>query len=185
MKFTTTLVVAALLAAGSAQAQLKAPPPDVSGPVVVTPPAGSKPGGNIVQPNAPDPLSAEFHTCIQKVQDAAQKTKQPDAAAAQACFVAETKRQEAKIAAGVNRVAKGLTNNEKKHLDESNVAWRHFRDAECAFFAEPKGSPGEQATNAQCTLDRTIRRSLDMEGLAQALAERDVKPPASTAPAKK
>jgi len=195
MKFTSIAVLAALLAAGAAQAQLKmpTPAPDASAPASAAPPAGraqapagGPPGGNGAAPNMPDPLTPEFRACIQKVQEAAQQAKLADPGAAQACFTAETRRQEGKISAGVQRISKGLSANEKKHFDESNVAWRRFRDSECAFFAEPKGSPVEAANNAQCTLDRTIKRALDMDGLSMALAERDAAknaPPPANAPA--
>ncbi|MDB5803260.1 MAG: hypothetical protein JWN73_582 [Betaproteobacteria bacterium] len=160
-------LLAALFAAGSAQAQLKVPAPAPG-----APPAAA-PQGNVAQPNMPDPLTKEFHACIQKVQDASQAAKAPpDPVAATACFNGEIKRQEGKIASGTQRVDKGLKPDEKKRLDDANVAWRRFRDVECAFFAEPKASPIEAANNAQCMLDRTIKRALDMEGLALAINEK-------------
>jgi uncharacterized protein YecT (DUF1311 family) len=179
MKILTpaSLLLAALFAAGSAQAQLKVPPPAPG-----APPAGA-PQGNVVQPNVPDPLSKEFRACIQKVQDASQAAKAPpDTAAASACFNAEVKRQEAKIASGTQRVDKGLNPAEKKRLDEANTAWRRFRDVECVFFADPKGSPIDSVNNAQCMLDRTIKRALDMEGLALALSEKGAAPGAGAPP---
>ena len=179
MKILTpaSLLLAALFAAGSAQAQLKVPPPAPN-----APPAGG-PQGNVVQPNMPDPLTKEFHACVQKVQDASQAAKAPpDPAAAAACFTAEVKRQEAKIASGTQRVDKGLNPAEKKRLDDANVAWRRFRDVECVFFADPKGSPIDNANNAQCMLDRTIKRALDMEGLAMALSEKGAPPGAGAPP---
>ncbi|HEX4329550.1 MAG TPA: lysozyme inhibitor LprI family protein [Burkholderiales bacterium] len=174
MKILTpaSLLLAALFAAGSAQAQLKVPPP-----------APGAPQSGVVQPNMPDPLTKEFHACVQKVQDAAQAAKAPpDPATATACFVAEIKRQEAKITSGTQRVDKGLNAAEKKRLDEANVAWRRFRDVECVFFADPKGSPIDNANNAQCMLDRTIKRALDMEGLALALSEKGAPPGAGAPP---
>jgi uncharacterized protein YecT (DUF1311 family) len=174
----------ALLASGGAQAQLKMPTPvqDSSAPAPSpapkpgTPspaPGAAQPNPNVAQPNMPDPISKEFRACVQKVQDAGQATKQADPVAAQACFAAETKRQEGKIATGAQRVSKILNAGEKKRFDDANTAWRHFRDVECAFFADPKSNPVESANNAQCVLDRTIRRALDMEGLALAMAERE------------
>jgi len=178
MKILTpaSLLLAALFAAGSAQAQLKVPPPAPS-----APPAGA-PQGN-PQPSMPDPLTKEFHACIQKVQDASQAAKAPpDPVAATACFTAEIKRQEAKMASGTQRVDKGLNPAEKKRLDDANVAWRRFRDVECVFFADPKGSPIDNANNAQCMLDRTIKRAIDMEGLAQALSDKGAPPGAGAPP---
>lgn len=176
----------ALLASGGAQAQLKAPSPvqDPSGPLTspapkpgAPSPAPAAPGGqpnpNVAQPNMPDPVSKEFRACVQKVQDAGQATKQADPVAAQACFSAETKRQEGKIAGSAQRVSKNLSPGEKKRFDDANSAWRHFRDVECAFFADPKGNPVEAANNAQCVFDRSVRRALDMEGLSLAMAERE------------
>lgn len=169
MKLTKLAPLALLLAAafaGQAQAQTKAAPPAAAAP------APGAPGNAAPPPSMPDPLSKAFHDCVQKVQDSAQAAKQPaDPAAAQVCFVAETRQQEGKVSAGVQRMAKGLTPAEKKRLDDANVAWRRFRDLECAFFADPKGTPVESANNAQCVLDRTIKRAIDMESLAQAVTQ--------------
>jgi uncharacterized protein YecT (DUF1311 family) len=212
MKFfpaaTVATCVVAALAAGNASAQLKAPEP--TGPLIVTPapkgpggpasappqsapqggPQGGPPGGG----DQPDPLSKDFRACIQKVQDAAQAKGAADPVAAQSCFDSESRRQEAKIANANGRLTKFLSPGEKKRLDEANVAWRRFRDAECSFFAEPKSSPGEAASYAQCVLERTIKRGIDLEGLSMALAQRPAgpapgapgaAPAAPAAPAKK
>jgi len=177
-------LLAALLASGAAQAQLKMPSPaEPSGPVASpapkpgapspAPAAPGQPNPNVAQPNMPDPVSKEFRACVQKVQDAGQATKQADPVAAQACFTAETKRQEGKIASSSQRISKGLNPGEKKRFDDANTAWRHFRDVECAFFADPKGNPVEAANNSQCVFDRSVRRALDIEGLALAMTERE------------
>lgn len=180
MRFLTpaslALLLAATFGAGSAMAQLKAP-------AAPAPAPGGPPGG-VVQPQVPDPLSKEFHACVQKAQDAAQQTKkQIDPATAQGCFVPETKRQEAKITAATARAGKILKPADKKRLDDTNVAWRHFRDADCAFFADPKGSAEEAAGNAQCILDRTIQRAVAMDGLATAIQQNGAGgPPAGNVP---
>jgi uncharacterized protein YecT (DUF1311 family) len=171
-------LLAALLAAGAAQAQLKAPATPAAPPPAGAP-QGAPQGGQ--PPNMPDPLSKDFRACVQKVQDAGQATKQADPAAAQACFSAETKRQEGKIAGSAQRIGKSLSPAEKKRFDDANGAWRQFRDTECAFFADPKGGPIESANNAQCALDRTIKRALDIEGLSLAMAEREAAAKAAAA----
>src|SRR5689334_1882617 len=95
MKLFPLVLSAALLAAGSAQAQLKAPDAPAAKPAAPAPAPAAPQGGP--PPNMPDPLSKEFRACVQKVQDAAQAAKQADPVAALACFSAETKRQEGKI----------------------------------------------------------------------------------------
>jgi len=186
---TAATFLAALLAAGSAQAQLKSAEP--ASPAAITPPAGPSQAPQVPQqqqpqPQMPDPLSKEFHACSQKARD---EKKAEDPITAMGCFKAETRRQEGKIAAGVTRLAKLTTAAEKKRLDEANTAWRHFRDAECGFFADPAGVPPEAAANSRCVLDRTIRRALDMDDLARAYVEREsdrkaaAQAPAAPAPA--
>lgn len=187
--------VLAALAAGNASAQLKSPEP--AGPLIVTPPAKGPgqaappaapqggPQGGPQGADQPDPLSKDFRGCIQKVQDGAQQKGGADPVAAQACFESESRRQEAKIANANQRLTKFLSPAEKKRLDEANLAWRRFRDSECSFFAEPKGSPTEAASYSQCVLDRSIKRGIDLDGLSQALAQRaaSAPPPGTPAPA--
>lgn len=184
MKLLPLAVLAALLAAGSAQAQTKAAP----APGTPSPPPAAQ---GAPQPNMPDPLTKDFRACMQKLQESAQaaKAQQPDAAAALVCFTAENKRQEAKLSAGMARASKVLKPADQKRLEDANVAWRRFRDADCLFLADPKGTANEAAGNAQCVLDRTIRRAVDVEGLAASVESSGggggaAPPPTPAAPAK-
>jgi len=182
---TAATFLAALLAAGSAQAQSAAPAP-AAPPAGQAPAAPQSPAQAQPRPQAqmPDPLTKEFHACSQKAID---DKLADDPGTAIACFKAETKRQEARISAGVTRLARLLNPSEKKRLDEANNGWRHFRDADCAFYADPAGVPPEAATNANCVLDRTIRRVLDLDNIARAYIERETERKGATpaAPAKK
>jgi len=182
---TAATLLAALLAAGSAQAQ---PTPPAPGAAPAAPAAPQPPAQAPQRPQAqmPDPLTKEFHACSQKAID---DKLADDPAVAMTCFKAETKRQEGRISAGVTRLARLLNPSEKKRLDEANSGWRHFRDADCAFFADPAGVPPEAASNARCVLDRTIRRALDLDDIARAFVERETErkgaAQAPAAPAKK
>ena len=70
------------------------------------------------------------------------------------------------------RVAKHLSATEKKALDEANTAWRRFRDANCAFYADPKAPLPAALENADCQLNLTVGRGQEMEMLAQTAARR-------------
>jgi uncharacterized protein YecT (DUF1311 family) len=192
MKFTPTAVLAALLLAGAAQAQLKMPGQAGSPDASAAPPMGNaqsspQPRPNVVPPNMPDPYTKEFHACAQKSQELTRTKPQGDPEVIRSwrsCFEAETVRQEAKIASSVQRLAQFITPGEKKRLEVSNADWHRFRNSDCAFAADPKGTPENVAMNAQCVFDRTTERAHDLEGFTQLVIQRDAqKKAAAAAPA--
>ncbi len=187
MKLTLTAILLALLAAGSAQAQLKLPAP---GPSAAAPAPGggqqaAPPRTPVAPPNMPDPYTREFHACATKTQELMRGKAQDDPGVIQswkACFDAETGRQDAKMADRMQRLAKSLTPDEKKRLDASNTDWRRFRNSDCAFAADPKGSAQDAAANSQCIWDRTTERAQLLSVLADAVARRDAEKNAAAAP---
>ena len=177
----------ALMSAGAAHAQLKVPASpggDASGPGL-TPPAGkaapAQPQQNVVQPNMPSPFSKEFQACITKAQEAMQAKKAEDPVAAKACIAPEVQRQEAKLNASTQALLKMVNPTEKKQLEEITAVWRRLRNAECAFFADPAGTPVESADNAACMMNRTAGRALEMEGLKAGYLEHDAQRKAQAA----
>jgi uncharacterized protein YecT (DUF1311 family) len=198
MKLTSTVVLAALLAAGAAQAQLKIPGPPASPDASAPAPGGAQAGPqsrpNVVPPNMPDPYTKEFRACAQKSQEL-MRGKGPDDTgvilAWKSCFEAETVRQDAKITSSLQRLAGLMQADEKKRLDLANADWRRFRNSECAFSFNPKGKPQDTAMNAQCIFQQTTERAHELEGYSQVLADREAQkkaaaaapPPAPSAPA--
>jgi uncharacterized protein YecT (DUF1311 family) len=170
MKRTATLL-AALAMSLSAQAQLTAPPG------VLTPGAGaSQPAPSAPPPSAPaqaDPMTKEFRDCVQASKAAMAAKGQTDFNLILGCLTAELKQQEGKLSRAVANANKQLTAAEKKRLEEASAAWRKFRDANCAFYADPKAPPPGNLENTDCLMNLTIGRGQEMEALAQNAARRN------------
>lgn len=157
-------LLAGLLIAGAAHAQLTIPSTTSGAPATTPAPAAPQP---------PDPTTKEFRDCVKAAQDAMEAKKADDPAAIHACLSSEIKRHEGKLGAASGRAAKSLSASEKKRLDDANSAWRRFRDANCALFADPKGAPPANLENADCTLGMTVRRAQEIDALANAAARRE------------
>lgn len=158
------------LSANCAFAQLRLPEggaaPGTSAPAPASAPAGA------AAPQQQDPMTTEFRDCVKRTKEAMEAKKQEDLPAILGCLTAEVKRQESRMNSSAGRAAKNLSANEKKALDEANTAWRRFRDANCAFYADPKSPPPAILENADCQLNLTVGRGQEMEMLAQNAARR-------------
>lgn len=174
-----------LAATAPAFAQMRMPAP---GGAPAQAPAGGAEGQQGAAPAPVDPLTREFRDCIQKAQAAMQAKKADDPAAIHACLTAEVKRQEGRLSQGVARLARSISPDDKKRFDDANTAWRRFRDAHCLFIGDPKGPPPINLANADCTLNITVGRALDIERMGmffaqqeQARAQAAQQPPAAPA----
>ena len=117
-------------------------------------------------------MTPEFRDCVKRTKEAMEAKKQEDLPAILGCLTAEVKRQEGRMSNWTGRAAKYLSAPEKKALDEANTAWRRFRDANCAFYADPKAPLPAGLENADCQLNLTVGRGQEMEVLAQNAARR-------------
>lgn len=177
---TTSLLAIACstLFAVSAFAQLRAPEGAIGSPApaasgAVTPtPATSAPAAPAAAPPQQDPMTPEFRDCVKRTKEAMEARKQEDLPAILGCLTAEVKRQEGRMSNSTGRAAKYLSATEKKALDEANTAWRRFRDANCAFYADPKAPLPAGLENTDCQLNLTVGRGQEMEMLAQNAARR-------------
>ncbi len=164
-----TLAAAAALLAVSAHAQLTAPPGLTLPPAAPSAPAPMAPPQ---QQQQQDPMTPEFRECVKKTKEAMDAKKQEDFPAILGCLSGETKRQEGRMARSVTKAGSSLNAGEKKLLDEANTAWRRFRDANCNFYADPKGAPPISLENADCLLNLTVGRAQEMEMLSVQAARR-------------
>ena len=172
------------LGASVATAQLRPP----AGMTPAAPPAAPPAAAPQAAPSAPppqDPLTREFRACIQK----AQAGKPDDPAPAIACINGEVKRQEGRVTANIARVSKSITPEGKKRMDEAQVAWRRFRDANCLMYADPKGPPQAAGLHAECMLNLTVGRVIEIDRIGLMVAQQQDAaraagtPPAASAPA--
>lgn len=177
MKFTRPLLNAILTAGlvASAHAQLTMPggaPPPAPAPASGPGPAGAAGQQPPGQPQ-PDPLTKDFRGCIEKAQVSMQAKKENDPEALHACLSAEVKRQEVRFGRHSATLVNSMQEVDKKRLEAANAAWRRFRDANCAFYADPKGIAPLRVTNADCTLNLTVNRVLELERLTMIVAQQN------------
>lgn len=173
ISFVFTQSIAAIacgaLSATCAFAQLRLP----EGGAAPAPGAGSASApAPAAAPQQQDPMTPEFRECVKRTKEAMEAKKQEDLPAILGCLTAEVKRQEGRMNSSTGRAAKHLNATEKKALDDANTAWRRFRDANCAFYADPKAPPPASLENADCQLNLTVGRGQEMEMLAQNAARR-------------
>ena len=118
-------------------------------------------------------MTPEFRDCVKKTKEAMEAKKQEDLPAILGCLLAEIKRQEGRVSSSAAKAVKSLSAEEKKRLDEANTAWRRFRDANCTFYADPKGALPANLENADCVLNLTTGRAQEMAQVADLAGRRE------------
>jgi uncharacterized protein YecT (DUF1311 family) len=127
----------------------------------------AQPLGALAQQGGGDPgLSKEFKPCMDKVE---KMTGEPQAQAAFGCLDGERKKQDARVARVYNAILAKLPEEGKKRLTNAQSAWGRFKDAQCAFYAEPEGPIAAKATNAECRLSITVGRANELENINSTL----------------
>ena len=165
-RFSLFAVSLGLALPAGAQMTAPAPPP---------PPPAQAPAAaqQAPQQQQPDPLTRDFRECIQKAQAAMQAKKADDPAAIFACLTAETKRQETRLGTNVGKLSNTIPPDDKKRLEQAGIDWRRFRDSNCRFIGDPKGTPPINLAYADCILNLTVGRSLEIERMVTMFAQQD------------
>ena len=84
-----------------------------------------------------------------------------------ACVEEETKIHDARLNGAYKTLGEQLTRERKKALLAAQRLWIQYRDANCAFYADPDG--GQMATfrSAECVLDATAIRATELEDIIE------------------
>ena len=90
-----------------------------------------------------------------------------------ACLTAETKRQETRLGTNVGKLSSAIPPDDKKRLEQAGIDWRRFRDSNCRFIGDPKGTPPINLAYADCILNLTVGRSLEIERMVTMFAQQD------------
>jgi uncharacterized protein YecT (DUF1311 family) len=115
------------------------------------------------QPQGGDPgLSKEFKPCMDRAEKTAGEAQIQQAFT---CMDTERKKQDARVTRSYNSILGKLPEEGKKRLTAAQTAWQRFRDAQCAFYAEPEGPLPAKATNAECRLSITVGRANELESI--------------------
>ena len=82
------------------------------------------------------------------------------------CFNAELKIQDARLNATYRQIQADLNPRQKAGLTAAQRAWIAYRDADCASLEDPDWGTASRIAAAQCVLQRTVERTLDLKAEA-------------------
>jgi uncharacterized protein YecT (DUF1311 family) len=79
------------------------------------------------------------------------------------CWSAEGDAWNREIATAIERLNQHTEGRDPARLAAAQAAWQAWRDAECEYWAwEEGGGSGEQVVRAQCAVDATIDRAINL-----------------------
>ncbi len=79
------------------------------------------------------------------------------------CVDAEIIKQDKRLNTAYQNVMKSLTNENKERLKKAQQIWIKYRDANCAFYADPDGGTMASIIGANCVMDMTTQRAKELE----------------------
>ncbi len=89
--------------------------------------------------------------------------------AMQDCIGAELALQDKRLNTAYSALmtSKSLIEKRKAQLRDVQRKWIVFRDANCAFYADPAGGQSARLAANECVLTQTAQRAAELEGLTQ------------------
>ena len=103
-------------------------------------------------------ISQEYSTCLEQSNGVTSEMIN--------CILAETVRQDARLNENYKRLLSKLATERKNTLIEAQRAWIKFRDANCGFYADPKGGSAARMAANECILNATAHRAKELRLLA-------------------
>jgi uncharacterized protein YecT (DUF1311 family) len=82
-----------------------------------------------------------------------------------ACLARETETQDVRVDSNFRIAANASSAERRKQLLESQRAWLRYRDATCAFYADPTGGYHAVIDTQDCLLRETAARADDLQRL--------------------
>ena len=79
------------------------------------------------------------------------------------CIAAELKTQDARLNGVYKKLGTQLTPARKKQLQTAQRLWIQYRDANCAFYADPDGGTIATVSASDCVLRATATRAKELE----------------------
>lgn len=81
------------------------------------------------------------------------------------CINAELKVQDARLNSAYKKLGAKLTPERKIQLRDVQRIWIRYRDANCAFHADPEGGSLARIAGSHCFLQETTLRAQELEQL--------------------
>jgi uncharacterized protein YecT (DUF1311 family) len=76
---------------------------------------------------------------------------------------AETQRQDERLSKVYKALMTELSPERKKQLEVAQDAWIKYRDANCAFYNDPKGGPATRLDAKDCVMTDIASRAIELE----------------------
>ena len=83
------------------------------------------------------------------------------------CITAENQRQDLLLNKAYKALMAELPPPRRAQLQDVQRAWIKYRDANCAFYADPEGGTLARVNANSCMLAATAERARELEGLKQ------------------
>lgn len=83
------------------------------------------------------------------------------------CITAENQRQDVQLNKAYKAFMAELLPPRRAQLQDAQRAWIKFRDANCAFYADPDGGTLAWVNANSCMLSATAERARELEGFRQ------------------
>ena len=83
------------------------------------------------------------------------------------CITTENQRQDSQLNKAYMALMADLPPPRKVHLQDAQRAWIKYRDANCAFYADPDGGTLARVNANSCMLTATAERARELEGFRQ------------------
>ncbi len=85
--------------------------------------------------------------------------------AMQNCIGAELALQDNRLNAAYKALLASVAEKRKIQLRDVQRKWVAFRDANCAFYADPAGGQADRLAANECVITHTARRAFELENL--------------------
>jgi uncharacterized protein YecT (DUF1311 family) len=102
-------------------------------------------------------LSPQFDACMKASRDTTYAMLK--------CINEETHRQDGLLNSNYKSVMQTLNARRKSQLQQAQRQWIKFRDANCAFYADPEGGTMADLAAANCMLNATASRAQELQDL--------------------
>jgi uncharacterized protein YecT (DUF1311 family) len=83
------------------------------------------------------------------------------------CISAETLIQDARLNGAYKKLGAQVTPDRKKQLLAAQRLWVQYRDANCAFYADPDGGTIATINAKDCVMQATASRAKELKGLLE------------------
>lgn len=81
------------------------------------------------------------------------------------CIAAETANQDKRLNTAYQKLTQNVAPKRKEQLKAVEKLWIKFRDANCAFYADPQGGTAAGLASADCVLAMSAQRAGELEKL--------------------